>query len=218
MPRLSRQHLLVSRDEQGLVVHRVVGSKLPVRAGRLQPGGELYDVEPGHPISISGAGEVQVFDPADDEPVLQLFLFAGAVAFEQHAPLAAQRVPVREGATIGAPDVGSERLAVWTLSDEECRALTEVVVQFQGIDFKAHLEGALRPRMSEPGLARLARYVLGPRPTQYCARLYEHPSNGALRAALAAALRELPDGSQRLDKLPIGIRRCLPACVNSETP
>jgi hypothetical protein len=209
VPRLSRQHLLVSRDEQGLVVHRSAGSKLPVRAGRLQPGAELYEVEPGHPVSLASAGEIQVFDPAEDEPVLQLFLFAGAVAFEQHAPLAAQRVPVREGATLGVPDAGGERLAVWTLTDEECRALTEVVVQFQGIDFKAHLEGALRPRMSEPALARLARYVLGPRPTQYCARLYEHPSNGALRAALAEALRALPDAAQRLDKLPLGIRRCL---------
>jgi len=88
-----------------------------------------------------------------------------------------------------------------------------VLLAFERGDFKAHLVQHLGPLKDRPPFDRLARYILGSRPTQYCARLYEHEGNAPLRAELVEALRQMADPSERLRRLPTGIRRSVEAQV-----
>jgi DNA-binding NtrC family response regulator len=201
---LSRAHLVIARDADGLVVHKVPGVAAPVLAGPL--GDErLHEVGPGEPVSLQEAGEVRLADPAG--PDIQVFLFAGAVALDQFGPAAVDRwsTPARPTQREREED----RPTVWKLDEAEVAVLNELVATYEGGSFKAHLEHVLLPRRDQPGFARLAAYLLGPRPTQYCARLYEHPPNVALREGLAHALGGMADVEERKARLPMGIRRCV---------
>jgi DNA-binding NtrC family response regulator len=201
---LSRAHLVIGRDADGLVVHKVPGVAAPVLAGPLGDD-RLHEVGPGAPVSLQEAGEVRLADPAG--PDIQVFLFAGAVSLDQFGPAAVDRwsTPARPTQREREED----RPTVWRLDAAEAAVLNELVSTYQGGSFKAHLEHTLLPRREHPEFARLAAYLLGPRPTQYCARLYEHPPNVALREGLAAVLAGKGDLEERTARLPMGIRRCL---------
>ena len=93
------------------------------------------------------------------------------------------------------------------LRAEEAAALNAVVLDFAGGSFASHLELALTGAAYP--LARVASHILGPRPTQYCARLYQHPSNTELRTGLAKALAARRDGSEAVARLPRGIQAAL---------
>ncbi len=91
---------------------------------------------------------------------------------------------------------------IWKLAPEEIQALNDLVLSFQEGNFGAHLEAGLAD--AAPPLDRLAAYILGPRPTQYCTRLYEHPLNRALCEDLR---QRVAFGGAVVTELPAGIRR-----------
>jgi hypothetical protein len=130
------------------------------------------------------------------------------------APVGALAVGPEEG-DVGEPTraraevadgraAGGGRPPVPRLRAEEVAALNDVVLAYRTGSFAAHLEEALRGARGP--LARAAGYVLGPRPTQYCVRLYEHVGNDVLRAELAQALALRPDAPALVTRLPEGLR------------
>ena len=60
-------------------------------------------------------------------------------------------------------------------------------------------------------LARVVGFVLDVRPTQYCALLYEHEGNAALRRDLLERMEARRLGRAWLATLPLGIRRAVEA-------
>lgn len=211
---LGRAHVLVTRGPAGLRVHALPEVALPVWAGPLDPpGAPLRAARPGAPVEIGAAGEVQVRPFRDGPPLLQLFLFAGAVAQEEFGRAAAERArrarpapgPTALLETDPGDREGEKKVGIWALDAEEREVLNGIVLRYRGGDFKAHLEGELQPRVNETACARLARYLLGARPTQYCARLYGHRLNAELRADLCDALVDSGDPLGRLRQLPASI-------------
>ena len=223
IPQISRAHFLITRDARGLLVHLLPDVQLDLHAGGLASTTDtLSSVVPGRPVSVGRAGEIQVIDPERTEPFVRLFVFAGDVAFHQYAARAAARKAGRlaplEPSTLHKPAEttlpAGERVQVWSLSGPERKALNAIVLTFEGGDFKAHLLRQLEPRAADPGYWRLARYLLGARPTQYCARLYAHPDNGALRTELAEALRTRGDRDVP-ECYPVGIRRAVAGLLDA---
>jgi hypothetical protein len=156
----------------------------------------------------------------EDAGRIELYLFEGAVAFEELAERALGRSepPAQTGihALPPAPpspptpplaDAEAPRPRLWALDPGEVALLNGLVARFRGGDFEHHLEQGLSPRAREPEARRLCAYVLGVRPTQYCGRLYDHPPNRALREDLAARLRLLPEPAALLSLFPLGLRR-----------
>lgn len=113
---------------------------------------------------------------------------AGAVPTPEAVPAA-----VRPGAS-GAP----------RLREAEIEALVALVISFAGGSFAAHLAHELDH--AAPPLDRVAAYVIGPRPTQYCVRLFELPGNEALRTRLRASVLALPHAAELLARLPSGLQ------------
>ena len=212
LSRLSRAHLLVTREGEDLLVHALPGVRAPLEAGSLDSEGP-HPVTPGRPHRLGPAGELRVLTP-DGTPYVQLFVFAGSVAFDDFAAVAASRTERnRQGVThatrgaAGPAPAPRRSPTIWKLDDIERGLLSRVVLGYRSGDFKGHLEAGLAPHRQAPEFRRLVAYVLGARPTQYCARLYEHPDNAALRADLVAGLRKSGEFEARLETLPRGIRR-----------
>jgi MoxR-like ATPase len=207
---LSRAHFVVTREEGGLKIHALPRVSAPILAGSLG-GGPLRELQPGSPLLVGAAGEVLVKGPRGTQ--LQLFLFAGAVAREEFAGVALQRVgtPKETMFQQGAPvEAETEKSRVWALDSTEIRLLTELMVRHPGRNFSNYIKTELEARRHEPGFGRLCPYIAdSPRPTQYCQRIYEfEPNRGAL-AALAAAFMRLPDGRERASQLPSTIATLL---------
>ena len=250
LTRLSRATALIHHGDLGLRVTLLPGVRLSTSAGPLSPdGAALRELRAGEGVNVGSAGEVLVKGP-DGAVILHLFLFAGAVAFEEHGRLAAERasralapagqtvqgetqmapppeapriverprLPLPPAAPAIAPPLPPppapvahepRRVGLWVLEPEEVEILVEVVLRYPGGDFAAHVERSLTPLSARPDVSRLAGFVLGVRPTQYCSRLFEYQANEALRVALLRALAERPDGASRLGRLPTGIQRAL---------
>jgi DNA-binding NtrC family response regulator len=115
------------------------------------------------------------------------------------------RAPEPGTAAAGAPRAGAPGIP--RLREEEVAAFCAVVLAHAGGSFAGHLEHALAGAAAP--LDRVAAYVLGPRPTQYCVRLFAFPANGALREALRRRLNALPDVELRLARLPEGLQKLL---------
>ncbi len=195
---LSRAHCLVTRDGQGLCIHAIPDVNLPVYAATLEEEVSRQRVQPGVSVPLGQAGELAILNP-DGSLCVQIFLFAGAVAREEHARTAARRARQESSATlhIGVPGHKARPLTVWELDDTEVRVLTGIVLRYGGNDFAAHLTAELEACRAEVG--RLAAYICeAPRPTQYCGRLYEFPANERLRQALVAGIGRMGDGAGRL--------------------
>ena len=219
LPQLSRAHLLVRRVAEGLEVLALRGARWPVRVRalmeNLHSGQELVA---GGRANLGPAGAIRLETPGS--PPLELFLFSGALAFEEHAqravvgpePQQETRVselspPVEVGVEDNLPE--SRRPRLWVAESAEIEALNGIVARHRGGDFAADLVSGLSPLANDPALKRLCTYVLGVRPTQYCARLYEHPPNRGLREDLARRLASLPDPAALLAHFPLGIQRAV---------
>jgi DNA-binding NtrC family response regulator len=220
LPRLSRAHALVSRGVGGLMVHALGGARLPLELERFDVDAAPRSVEPGESAALGRGGVVRVPMGGEDAGRIELYLFEGAVAFEELAERALGRSepPAQTGihALPPAPpspptpplaDAEAPRPRLWALDPGEVALLNGLVARFRGGDFEHHLEQGLSPRAREPEARRLCAYVLGVRPTQYCGRLYDHPPNRALREDLAARLRLLPEPAALLSLFPLGLRR-----------
>lgn len=228
LPRLARPHFIVARDEHGLVVHALPGVGLVLRAGGLG-GGPPAVVLPDQPVAVGPAGEIQVRLPPDDTLYLQLFVFAGAVAFAEHGATAAERAraaqPI-EGRTIGGASIQApvavplltRPTSPWQTSPEENALLNRIVLRYTGGDFKAHLEAELGPLRSHPTYQKLVGFILEVRPTQYCARLYKHPPNDALRQGLGDALLQTTAPLLWLERLPLDMQRSVEDLVRARLP
>lgn len=220
--RLSRAQLLVTRGTGGLEVHALPGVARPVRAGPLVPGAGLQPVTVDAPVVVGDAGEVQVVDPTG-RAYLQLFVFAGAVAYDDRAPEAAARfeadrdahqataMETRQEAPRSAPGPTTPG-RVWPVTAVEEGELVRLFMGFRGGSLKAHVEQAIALRGASRELDRLDAYLQGaPRLSQYLARLVEFAPNEGLRAALSDALAAAPDGALRVALWPKGVRRALGA-------
>ena len=213
--RLSRGHLLVTRTDEGLEVHALPGVRLGVSVVSLDDAGSSGTVRPGASRCIGRAGEIAI-EGRGDRPYVRVFVFAGAVAFEEFSVVAARRANERSLADHTVSDTvataGQRPLwtsGMWTLESFERELLNDIVLRYPGGDFKAHLEQELGPREKDPDFARLCGYILRNRPTLYCTRLYTHPTNDALRDELRVAIQASDQPNKRLDRLPVGIRRAL---------
>ena len=223
--RLSRAHLLVTRDADGLSVHLMPGTGLVAQAATLDE--ELQEVRSGRPFSIGSAGEVRILN-SRGKLYLQLFFFAGMVAAEQYGEEALRRAEIARqpaGATLGthADSVRTEgrssrrlsssrtqRQRVWELSEVEIEALTDIVASYEGGQFNRHLLSSLAMLRNRPACEGLVDYLGGaPRKAQYVVRLYEKPENEAARDHLRARFKALEDGARRVEILPMGLQRIL---------
>jgi len=222
---LSRLHLVVTREGDGLRLAVVPGARLTVWASSIEHA--LEPLAPGLSIPLGRAGEVQIRLGDSAVPYLHAFLFSGAVAQDEHAEVALRRVtrgrvlPGRTmdlGALVAPPPAGvpstpareeEPRGTVWELDGDEIDWLVGVVADFGGDDFKGALEAAMEARAGEPTLQRILRYLRCSRPTQYAGRLFEHPSNEALRTRCGARLGALEDPESQLGRLPTAIRRAV---------
>jgi DNA-binding NtrC family response regulator len=219
LPLLSRAHLMVSRGLKGLEVQTLPGARLPVMVRSIQSSelGELRVLHPGESVSVGAAGEIRVLRPGRPEPYLQLFLFSGAVALEEHGVGALAALPRISDRTMGASKLASAkplvskrsppRPRVWCLDGWEQVTLNQVVMGFRGGDFSAHLEAHLLS--DDARLERLRAYLLGVRPTQYCGRLYSFPMNEELRQDLVARIQASQEPERCLGLLPLAIRKSL---------
>jgi len=218
--RLSRAQLLVTRGTGGLEVHALPGVARPVRAGPLVPGATLQPVSVAQPVVVGDAGEVQVVD-ARGRPYLQLFVFAGAVAYDDRAPEAVARsestrdehqataMETRHEAPRAAPRPTTPG-RVWPVTKGEEAELVRLFMGFRGGSLKAHMDRAIAARGGGGDLTRLDAYIqAAPRLSQYLARLVEFAPNEGLRDALSAALAAAPDGDLRVALWPKGVRRVL---------
>lgn len=219
LPLLSRAHLMVSRGHKGLEVQTLPGARLPVMVRSIQSGelGELRVLRPGESVPVGAAGEIRVLRPGRPEPYLQLFVFSGAVALEEHGAGALSALPRPSDRTIGSSMVAPAkpvltqrsppRPRVWCLDAWEQETLNRVVMSFRGGDFSAHLEQHLRGGDSRA--ERLSAYLLGVRPTQYCGRLYAFPMNQDLRQDLVARIHASQSPERCVELLPLAIRKSL---------
>lgn len=219
LSRLSRAHLLITREGQGLRVHLLPAASLGAQACSLEPPGRgLEPVRPGHSVRVGGAGEVHVLEESG-RIYLRLFLFAGRVAFDEHAEAALARTEspgqapptlVQPGAPwTPTPEQLGPGLRVWTVNTAEAAALTELLASFRGGQLKAHITRGLQALSGAP-YQRLVDYLeRAPRLSQYLVRLYEVPENACIRQALRLRLAVEPDREVRLLLLPEGLRRCL---------
>ena len=215
LPQLSRLHLMVSREGEGLKLTTLRGARLGVWASSLDA--PLQKVPPGTHVLMGRAGEVQV-RTAEGSPYLHLLLYAGAVAQDEYADRSRERLFQGRGTPaktvelssipVAPPPASDEpRLTVWELDSQEIAWLSEIVAHFDGNDFKAAIEGA--SLSAAPGLSRIHRYLSSTRPTQYAGRLFEHPLNKELRRQTAQRIQSLPDPDAQLERLPTAIRRAV---------
>jgi transcriptional regulator with GAF, ATPase, and Fis domain len=216
LPRLSRAHLLVTRDAAGLCLHRLPGARLSVQATSLGQEQRLEEVSEGEQMSLGRAGAVRVLSPSG-QTYLEMFLFAGAVAYEEfsawalgldQSQMSLMQATVSQTAGVEAsrPSPVSAGLRVWGLGPGEVEALNAAVASFRGGQLKQHTLLAL----SGGSTTRLRQFLeQAPRFSQYLVRLYELPENGRLRRDLRRRLRDDPEGELRLNLLPRGLRRCV---------
>ena len=159
--RISRAHLLIVRSGAGLIAHVMPGAGLPVLAGPLHAAPQR--VMPGANLDLGIAGELTLMSGTalGATPYLQMFVFAGAVAFEEHAEQAMRRVEAARqplGATrmatiVQGASVEPNRnpgLRVWVLNAQEEAMLVEVLMTFSGGRLKGHILRSLRSDSSQP--------------------------------------------------------------------
>lgn len=233
--RLSRAHLLIARDAEGLSLHLMPETGLDVRAASLDE--DSVAVQPGQPLSLGKAGEIKLYLTRGDL-YLHFFVFAGLVAFEQYAEealLRAESARMPAGSTLlgtqletsisqsgsfrGRPSSGTpqeKRQRIWTLSPVEVEALTDLVTSFEGGQFNRHVLSSLATLRNRPACQQLFNYLEeAPRKAQYLVRIYEKSENVAASQHLRERLEALPDGNARLKALPVGLQRICSA-LNSE--
>ena len=208
--KLSRAHLLVTRTPRGLSVAGQPGGSVQALAGPLEAGGSVRPVTAeGRPIGR--AGEILLQD-SRGELLAQLFLFEGAVAWDEHARSAARRVrTAAAGPTLAtvAPS-GQPKHAVnprerWALDTKERAALVRTLAGFPGGRFAPWLRGQVAKLQGDPALRRLCAYFLSaPNVGDYCGRLVAYEVNGALREALSTAV-----DAETLARLPASVRAAL---------
>lgn len=240
LSRLSRVQALITRGPQGLMAHAMPGTSLPVLAGTLEAtsgasfspsgalagggtealrGGELVPLKPGAPVVLGRGGELRI--PGQGPmPYLQVFFFLGAIAFEDLARVALERVrsstelapATQENAAVVVQlkaEVDVPGLHVWPLTLQEADALTELMASYRSGQLKVHVARHLETYQS-PALTRLKDYLeRAPRLSQYLVRLYEFPANRIVRDKLKERLKGEPDRETRLALLPEGIRRSI---------
>lgn len=222
LPGLSRAHFVVARDAGGLAVHALPDVSLTPHAATLvAPEAPLREALPGTPVPVGAAGMVQVTLPGADAPYLQLFVFAGAVAFTEFAMAAWTRASQASTATdathVGpaapAKDSGATRHGPWPLDGEESAALNGVVAGYPGGNFTAWLNLRFEELSDDRRYRRLAGYILRKRPDMQCSTLYKLPENHGLRDGLRRLLAEGPDPEGRMSRLPKMLRRSLEGAV-----
>jgi len=223
--RLSRAHVLVARGVGGLQVHVLPSVGRAVLAGPLAAGAATQPVSVGEPVSLGEAGEIRVTDPSG-RAYLQLFVFAGAVAFDDHAVEAAARFEAERPtgdataqdtrhlthapgvATAGPPTPPATPNRVWALGKQETDAVVDLLMAYRGGSLKDHVDRRLAA--PTPELAHLASFLReAPRLSQYLGRLVDYGPNEEVRSRLRAELAGAPDGELRLALWPKGIRRSL---------
>lgn len=217
--RLSRAHLLFTRDANGLAVVLMPGTHLIARAGNLTD--DVEELRAGQHFSLGEAGEV-LLESARGRVYLHLFVFSGPVSFEQYSERALRRAeagrpqPGATLATLGTRQTGnatatpSRGLRVWELNAAEIEALTDMVASYEGGQFNRHILAALTTLEDRPACQQVHTYLQdAPRKAQYTVRLYEKPENQALRDQLIARFDALPDRDARIALLPAGLQRIL---------
>ena len=229
--RLSRAHAVVTQGPRGLVVHQMPGVRLQVQARPLDdPEHERAEGDEG--VELGQAGELAFVHPRTGRVYLQLFVFAGALAFEQFGGLALQahqRLEQRQDRTlsdtthhegslgpearVAEADGGEEdeeRLYRWALTEAEAAALVDICASFAGGMFKHHVCLCLEAYQGQAELERLVDYLeRAPRMSQYVTRLFAYEHNEGLRELLAARAEAREDGQAWLELLPVGVRRSL---------
>ncbi len=201
LPELSRAHVLITRQADGLTVARVPGSALDVDV--VAPGRPPVHVAAGQRLDTGPAVDIRVRRTAG-EPYLRIFAFLGQQAIDDSAArLARDRKPDATRETVHPP---TGRRSAFSLSPAEVALLVDIVATALGDG--QPLAPALRGQLRVPGpdRERLRAYVDGPHPTQAAGRLFELPANGPLRDAMSAAL-----AARGLDAsaLPARIRRAV---------
>ncbi len=216
LPRISRAHLLVTRSQSGLRLHRMPATGLAVQVRSLGPQQQMQSLAQGEVGELGPAAAVQ-FLSQSGRVYLEMFLFAGAVAYEEFSAWAlrdnggdealpsATVLQTRAESSVPRPSVGGA-LRVWGLDVAEIEALNSAVMSFRGGQLKQHvlmsLQGAKAQRLH-------AFFKQAPRFSQYLVRLYELPENKPLRRDLRQRLQRDSERELRLSLLPRGLRRCV---------
>lgn len=210
---LGRAHVVVIRDESGLVVHMLPGGSMRVLAAEI--GSPLRPVEEGAPVRLGEAGELRLL--REPGPGIHLALFLGEAALADAIEVLAERPPERLPPT--AQPVEPRR--AWELSADEIALLNGIVEEAVRGDlpFASHL----RKRLAALGAGesdRLRHYLLSSHPTQSCARLYEHPMNSELRSDLRRRVAGWAVGAQLPARIgaALGLRVGVAVGQEVETP
>ncbi len=211
LAKLSRAHLILTREHSGLCVHVLPGVSLQTLAGPLA-NDELFEIEPGASVSLEEAGEVVVLAEDGQQPYLRFFVFAGDAASHDWADRLGQRMAgTPNDRTVGAPRGGHK---AWQLNSGERRALGDLVVEAlsSARPFATTLREGAAHWTSGGGhrLWRLAEYLDSAHPTQSCARLVAFGDNEILRRELRSRLGRLEDPLAAWSQLPTRLRSAVP--------
>ncbi len=202
LPELSRAHVLLTRDADGLVVHRVPRSVLEVQV--VVPGRAAVTVPAGGRQPVDKAADIRIIR-GNGDLYLQLYAFLGQAAVDEGAVMlrnATQGWSSRPTQDMGPP----QRRQAWVLSPAEGSLLVRILLDAvqAGDSVAPALRSGLDP--SDALAAELHAYVLGPHPTQAVGRLFELDGNQGLREQLRAGLAKR---GLDADRLPARIRRSL---------
>lgn len=211
--RLSRVHALVTRNPNGLLVHRMPNSGLALYAGPLD--GPLEAVEITRPVECGQALELRIVLP-DERPYLQLFVFNGPLARVRWLNATLQRAEdVRAGVLKTQYNTmmtqnDQAKTRVWTLNEAETQILIDIICSYAGGGFKNHIIEALQGLEQNPQFHALVSYFEhAPRATQYMVRLCEKTENKPLRLGIQQRYAQMPHPERFLHTLPTGLRRLL---------
>jgi len=207
--RLSRAHLMVTRTPSGLSV-AAAGGAVEVLAGSLAAGSSVRPVTT-EGREIGRAGELLLRD-SRGELLAQLFLFEGAVAWDEFSKEAARRAQTSTPGPTVATSAQADRARHvanprerWVLDAKERAALVRTLVGYPGGRFAPWMRGQVGRLEGDPALKRLCAYFLSaPNVGDYCGRLVAYAANEELREALTAAI-----DAETMGRLPASVRAAL---------
>ncbi len=206
-PRLSRAHVLLTREPGGLTVYRFEQTGLPVEV-RLPD--EVRRLGAGEEV---GEGDwIELTFGSSGDGTLVLLVCVDDAAERDWARARGKTSAPAPTWTRGAP--GASRamgsVAMWTLDPVEVEALLDMMTGFTSGSFKRHMLEAARGCEDRPELDRLRGFLLkAPRFAQYVTRLFEHTTNGALRDGLKERVAFAPALAARAELWPSGLARLL---------
>ncbi len=211
LAKLSRAHLILTREQSGLCVNVLPGVFLRTLAGPLS-NNELFEIEPGGSADVGEAGEVVILDEDGEHPYLRFFVFVGEIASHDWADRLGRRMTgTPNERTVGAPKDGAR---TWMLNAKERRALGDLVIESltSPRPFATSLrEGSAHwARTGRTELWKLAECIDSAHPTQSCARLVAFTENEVFRRELGSRLKRLEDPGEAWGKLPTRLRRAVP--------